>query len=250
MESHRFTIDGVIMKISHLNISLLLFLVFSMQKANGQELKSLALENNNPSIQSETVLLINVTPSDPNFCGMRIEWGDGEGQDFRYEKAISEPIKFTKKYVRPGDYTVSVKGKYLSRGLKSAVACKGKNLTLPIKVVDSEQIRKSNEVDRANELLKIEAAKRQELELRLRAEQLKLQEAQLKQQEALIKQREEDTLRQKIQAEERAKIQAELEASKLKEELAKRSAAENRKKSEPATPVQPTSPTPPKPTGF
>ena len=78
---------------------------------------------------------------------MTIEWGDGEGQDFRYEKVISEPIKFTKKYVRPGDYTVSVKGKFLSRGLKSAAACKGANLTLPIKVVDLEQIRQKILVD-------------------------------------------------------------------------------------------------------
>ena len=242
------------MKIGYRNISLLLFLIFNLQKASGQELKSLSLENNNNSIQSETVLLINVTPSDPNFCGMRIEWGDGEGQDFRYEKATSEPIKFAKKYVRPGDYIVSVKGKYLSRGLKSAQACKGSNLTLPIKVVDMEQIKQKNEIDRANEQLRIEATKRQDLELRLRAEQLKQQEAQLKQQEAQIKQREEDALRQKIQAEERAKIQAELEASKLKEELAKRSAAENKKgisTTPPSTkPVQQSSPTPLKPTGF
>jgi hypothetical protein len=249
------------MKIGYSNISLLLFLIFNLQKASGQELKSLSLENNNNSIQSETVLLINVTPSDPNFCGIRIEWGDGEGQDFRYEKATSEPIKFAKKYVRPGDYIVSVKGKYLSRGLKSAQACRGSNLTLPVKVVDMEQIKQKNEIDRANEQLKIEATKRQDLELRLRAEQLKQQEAQIKQQEAQIKQqeaqikqREEDALRQKIQAEERAKIQAELEASKLKEELAKRSAAEKKNEirtTPPSTkPVQQSSPTPPKPTGF
>jgi hypothetical protein len=243
------------MKIGYLNISFLLFLLFILQKADAQELKSLALENNNASIQSETVLLINIRPSDPNFCGIRIEWGDGEGQDFRYEKAINEPIKIIKKYVRPGDYTISVKGKFLSRGLKSATACNGANLTLPIKVVDMDQVRQKNETDRANEQLRIEAAKRQDLELRLRAEQLKQQEAQLKQ-------REEDALRQKIQAEERAKIQAEerakiqaeLEANKLKEELAKSRAAENKKKAEPApspaSPVKPTPPTPPKPTGF
>lgn len=244
---HNFKTNGVIMKISYLNISFLLFLVFSLQKADAQELKSLALENNNASIQSETVLLINIRPSDPNFCGMRIEWGDGEGQDFRYEKAISEPIKITKKYVRPGDYTISVKGKYLSRGLKSLAACNGANLTLPIKVVDMDQVRQKNEVDRANEQLRIETAIRQDLELRLRAEQIKQQEAQLKQ-------REEDNLRQKIQMEERAKIQAELEANKLKEELAKSRAAENKKKVEPApsqaSPVQPKSPIPPKTTGF
>ncbi len=152
-----------------------------------------------------------------------------------------------KKYVRPGDYTISVKGKFLTRGLKSATACNGANLTLPIKVVDIDQVRQKNEVDRANEQLRIEAAKRQDLELRLRAEQLKQQEAQLKQ-------REEDNLRQKIQMEERAKIQAELEANKLKEELAKSRAAENKKKVEPApsqaNPVQPTPPIPPKTTGF
>ena len=154
-----------------------------------------------------------------------------------------------------------MKGKYLSRGLKSAQACRGSNLTLPVKVVDMEQIKQKNEIDRANEQLKIEATKRQDLELRLRAEQLKQQEAQIKQQEAQIKQqeaqikqREEDALRQKIQAEERAKIQAELEASKLKEELAKRSAAEKKNEirtTPPSTkPVQQSSPTPPKPTGF
>ena len=166
---------------------------------------------------------------------------------YNEDKSDGLKIKFTKKYVRPGDYSISVKGKYLSRGLKSAAACNGANLTLPIKVVDMDQIRQKNEIDRANEQLRIEAAKRQDLELRLRAEQLKQQEAQLKQ-------REEDALRQKIQAEERAKIQAELEANKLKEELAKSRAAENKKKAEPApspaSPVKPTAPTPPKPTGF
>ena len=247
MCTHGFTIDGVIMKFGYLNISFLLFLLFILQKADAQELKSLALENNNASIQSETVLLINIRPSDPNFCGIRIEWGNGEGQDFRYEKATNEPTKIIKKYVSPGDYTISVKGKFLPRGLKSATACNGADLTLPIKVVDMDQVRQKNEIDRANEQLRIEAAKRPDLELRLRAEQLKQQEAQRKQ-------REEDALRQKIQAEERAKIQAELEASKLKEELAKSRAAESKKKAEPApspaNPVKPTPPTPPKPTGF
>jgi len=129
------------MKIDFSNIALILFLLFSLQKANGQELNSISVENKNVSTQSEMVLLINITPSDPNFCGVRIEWGDGEGQDFRYEKSTSEPIKFSKIYDRAGDYTVSVKGKYLSRGLKSAVACKGENLTLPIKVAGKEPVK-------------------------------------------------------------------------------------------------------------
>ena len=129
------------MRTDFLNIARILFLLFSLQKANGQELNSISVENKNISTQSETVLLINITPSDPNFCGIRIEWGDGEGQDFRYEKSTSEPIKFSKIYDRAGDYTVSVKGKYLSRGLKSAVACKGENLTLPIKVAGKEPVK-------------------------------------------------------------------------------------------------------------
>ena len=81
------------MKIGYLNISFLLFLLFILQKADAQELKSLALENNNASIQSETVLLINIRPSDPNFCGIRIEWGDGEGQDFRYERQLTNQLR-------------------------------------------------------------------------------------------------------------------------------------------------------------
>ena len=158
-----------------------LLILGPIQSAIGQELKSLALENLNPSIQADTVLLINISPAEPNFCGIRVEWGDGNGQDYRLERAGSEPIKLTKRYNRSGDFTIVVKGKFLSRGLKSAVPCKSENLILPIKVVDQEQQRQKAEIDRVSEQLKIEAVKRQELELRLREEQLKQKELALKQ---------------------------------------------------------------------
>ena len=68
--------------------------------------------------------------------------------------------------------------------------------------------------------LKIEAARRQQLELRLREEQLKQKELELKQ-------KEEELLKQKIQAE--------IEANRLKEEAAKKANAE--KKSDQPAPI-------------
>ena len=109
--------------------------------AIGQELQSLSLENSNPNIQSDTVLLINILPSEPNYCGMQIEWGDGSSQEYRLQRSGSEPVRLTKRYSRIGDYTIIVKGKFLIRGLKTAGACKGQDLNLSIKVIDIEQQR-------------------------------------------------------------------------------------------------------------
>ena len=188
--------------------------------AIGQELQSLSLENSNPNIQSDTVLLINILPSEPNYCGMQIEWGDGSSQEYRLQRSGSEPVRLTKRYSRIGDYTIIVKGKLLIRGLKTAGACKGQDLNLSIKVIDIEQQRQKLEIDRVSEQLKIEAARRQQLELRLREEQLKQKELELKQ-------KEEELLKQKIQAE--------IEANRLKEEAAKKVNAE--KKSDQPAPI-------------
>ncbi len=201
----------------------IIFLVLTfgyIHSAIGQEFKSLSLENSNPNIQSDTVLVIGILPSEPNFCGIRVEWGDGSGQDYKLERSGSEPIKLTKRYNRIGDFTISVKGKLLIRGLKTAGSCKGQDLNLLIKVIDIEQQRQKLEIDRVSEQLKIEAARRQQLELRLR-------EDQLKQKESELKQKEEELLKQKIQAE--------IEANRLKEEAAKK--ANSEKKSDQPAPI-------------
>jgi hypothetical protein len=196
-------------------------LIFAyVYSAIGQEFKALSLENPNPNIQSDTVLVIGILPSEPNYCGLRVEWGDGSGQDYRLEKSGSEPIKLTKRYSRIGDFTISVKGKFLIRGLKTAASCKGQDLNLPIKVIDTEQQKQKAEIDRVSEQLKTEAAKSQQLELRLREEQLKQKESELKQ-------KEQDLLKQKMQAE--------IEANRLKEEAAKK--ANTEKKSDQPAPI-------------
>ena len=181
------------------------------QVAIGQELKALSLENSNPSIQSDTVLIISISPAEPNFCGLRVEWGDGNGQDYRLERSDNEPIKLNKRYSRSGDFTIIVKGKLLIRGLKTAGSCKGQDLSLPIKVIDIEQQKLKAESERVGDQLKSEAAKTQQLELRLREAQLKQKESELKVKEA------------------------EIEANRLREEAAKK--ANSEKKSDQATPI-------------
>lgn len=206
-------------KILHTIIFLVLIFGY-VYSAVGQEFKSLSLENSNPNIQSDTVLVISILPSEPNYCGLRVEWGDGSGQDYRLERSGSEPIKLTKRYSRIGDFTISVKGKLLIRGLKTAASCKGQDLALSIKVIDTEQQKQKAEIDRVSEQLKTEETIRQQLELRLREEQIKQKESELKQ-------KEEDLLKQKIQVE--------IEAKRLKEEAAKKAAIE--KKSDQPAPI-------------
>ena len=106
------------------------------------------------------------------------------------------------------------------RGLKTAASCKGQDLALPIKVIDAEQQKQKAEIDRVSEQLKTEVTIKQQLELRLREEQLKQKESELKQ-------KEEDLLKQKIQVE--------VEANRLREEAAKK--ANTEKKSDQPAPI-------------
>lgn len=102
------------------------------------------------------------------WCGLRVDFGDGETRDIRVE---DNPLLLTKAYAAPGNYTVRADGKGIFRGLKSAVPCLGDAQAILIVVAnpaaESDRQRKER-ADRA-----VEDLTRREHELVLREKAFK-----------------------------------------------------------------------------
>lgn len=69
------------------------------------------------------------------WCGLRVNFGDGDGRDERVEQV---PVVLHKRYTKPGVYTISVEGKTLVRGLKTAFSCMGSVTSRQLEVVDPQ----------------------------------------------------------------------------------------------------------------
>jgi len=71
--------------------------------------------------------------TDSFFCGLVVSLGDGPAKEMRVtEKDI--PLKIEHQYTTPGNYAVTVEGKFIFRGLKTAPACGGNAISTPILV--------------------------------------------------------------------------------------------------------------------
>jgi hypothetical protein len=67
------------------------------------------------------------------YCGLLVSLGDGSTLEIRAsEKDL--PIKLEHKFGQPGSYSITVEGKFITRGFKSAGACSGKVISAPIVV--------------------------------------------------------------------------------------------------------------------
>src|SRR5689334_996263 len=65
------------------------------------------------SIRAGSTVTITVTGDETqgNNCGLRINYGDGQGLDVKVVDRNQFPLTFTKTYSNPGNYTVSAEGK-------------------------------------------------------------------------------------------------------------------------------------------
>lgn len=64
-------------------------------------------------------------------CGMRVEWGDGSGDDIKINDLKKLPHVATHTYAKPGDYTVSA----FPKKVTSLLGCIGKTKTVALKIV-------------------------------------------------------------------------------------------------------------------
>jgi len=89
-------------------------------------------------LNSNAALQINFTHTDSSLCGVAIDWGNGNQQEIRlgYEKFKDSPVTLNQTYASPGTYFIKLEGRYLSRGLFSAVPCNVLAKPVSIRVTD------------------------------------------------------------------------------------------------------------------
>jgi hypothetical protein len=152
---------------------------------------------------SQATVLVEFKADKSPWCGLNINWGNGEEQDLRIgdDDKKTTPLTLTRTYPSPGVYTVVPKGKYLQRGLKSASACDVSARPIQITVFDPaiERAARQREQERQQAEERQRAAQtqadlaRRELELRqrdlaqkeleLKRKELELKEAELRREE-------------------------------------------------------------------
>lgn len=121
---------------------LTLFLGLQASLAFSQEILSFNVEPEKIVEGTEAVFRVNFAKSATNtnlWCGLRIDFGNGESKNIRVGENGDKDLNLTYKYTYPnvGAYNASVVGVYMSRGLKSAPGCAGNKQIYKV-VVDSK----------------------------------------------------------------------------------------------------------------
>ena len=111
--------------------------------AFSQEIVSFNVEPEKVVEGTEVVFRVNLAKpfSTTNvWCGLRIDFGNGESKNIRVGENGDQDLNFTYKYTysNVGTYNASVVGEFMPRGLKSATACMGNKRIYRI-VVDSKK---------------------------------------------------------------------------------------------------------------
>jgi hypothetical protein len=196
----------------------LLGLAMLMQvSVQAQILNSASLSKNPVPINEEFAVVVQLTPNNNTvWCGLRVEYGDGRTQEIRVgsEGFQSLPLKLTHRFVGSGEYNIRIFGRYLSRGLKSANACEGSPISVPVKVIDpavieAAKIREEQVLREQNERIRMRqdeeriARERQSLEAQRKAleeRERQTKERELAERERALREREEALSRKALEA--------------------------------------------------
>lgn len=79
------------------------------------------------------VILVDLDNSGGGYCGASLKLGDGSSRDLRFEEGKTT-LRIEHRYAQPGNYSVSVEGKALIRGLRSVLPCLGSAQTASVSV--------------------------------------------------------------------------------------------------------------------
>lgn len=169
-----------------------------MSSSQAQTVTRLAMKDRIPA-GAQVQLSVEFQPSGNNWCGLNIDWGNGERRDIRLgdDDFKTSPAVLRYTYPNPGNYVIVAKGTFLRRGLKSAGECTVAARALQVTVVDevaeqrlrdaAQREREANERQREAEAKQRETeAKQRELaqkELELKRKELEMREAALKREE-------------------------------------------------------------------
>jgi flagellar biosynthesis GTPase FlhF len=221
------------------SILLSTFVLLCTTQVMAQEIKSATFTSAQSSMGSSVELTITFqTTGNPPWCGLLVEWGDGEKQNVRVgeDNFKTSPITLTHKYATAGNFNATVKGNTMVRGLKTAQACGGVVKPAQINIVDTVALQQAEARRLAAErekaaLEEAERVKKAALEEADRAKKAALEQA--------------DRARKAIESKElelkRKELEMKEEMLKREEDLRKRE-EEARKRSQQRPPVQPPAP--------
>ena len=221
------------------SILLSTFVLLCTTQVMAQEIKSATFTSAQSSMGSSVELTITFqTTGNPPWCGLLVEWGDGEKQNVRVgeDNLKTSPITLTHKYATAGNFNATVKGNTMVRGLKTAQACGGVVKPAQINIVDTVALQQAEARRLAAErekaaLEEAERVKKAALEEADRAKKAALEQA--------------DRARKAIESKElelkRKELEMKEEMLKREEDLRKRE-EEARKRSQQRPPVQPPAP--------
>lgn len=111
---------------------------------HSQEITSISLRANRIAMGTNAELSISYKSTrDLVWCGLTIDWGDGEKQDIRIGDTNykSSPISISHTYSVAGDFFINAQGRWLARGLNSATACEGSLQPARLSVIDVQAAR-------------------------------------------------------------------------------------------------------------
>jgi len=172
-----------------------IFTLLSLGHAQAQEIKTLELISRKISLDATAELNINFVPTgtNPVWCGLTVDWGNGAKQDVRIgdDNLKTSPAMLSYKYATPGNYTITAQGRLLVRGLKTAAACDGNPRPIAVIVVDEAALaaaERQRVAQQEAERAKQEAVER---ERALAAKELDLKRKELEMKEDLLRREEE-----------------------------------------------------------
>ena len=149
------------------NIALALLLAPHLLFA--QALVSMSASNSHPPVGDEVEFVIDLAGQGSPWCGLEINFGDGE---FREVRVDANPLKVKKLYRVPGNYAVRAQGSFVRRGLRSTFACQGGPQTVLVDVVDpAVALRAKRELEDKQQALARRERDVQEREQQIAAQQ-------------------------------------------------------------------------------
>ena len=213
----------------------------------GQTITSIQVTDSKIQLGAQPALVVSFRSTGEPWCGLTIDWGNGKRQDIRLgeEGKVSNPLRVVSPgYPSEGEFRITVAGKYLSRGLKSAAPCDVAPTvqSVVLRVSDLERERREDERLREEARRREEDRRRDEErrreedqrrqkdleELRKREDQLKEQERRLK--DAELRRVEEEAKRRQLERD--AEIKRKEEDLKRREDDMKRKEEERKRDEE------------------
>ncbi len=178
--------------------------------AQAQEVVSVTAASDRGRINEDIAVQISLRSTGQTvYCGLRVDYGNGVGQDVRIENEAGLTQTLQARYTNPGRYTITAKGRTLVRGLKTLAACSGER-SFTVTVADPAVEQMKQELERSRQEIKErderearnreEQLRRREAEAARREEEARQREAQARQMEAELRRKEEEVRRKDEEA--------------------------------------------------